>query len=487
MKSGYEAVIGLEVHVQLLTRSKMFCACRNEYGGAPNAHTCPVCLGLPGALPVINAEAVRMALALGLAVGAELRERSIFYRKQYFYPDLPKGYQITQGPVAVVENGHLRIPGDPLVRGGSGSIAVGIERAHLEEDAGKSNHELGETTSHVDLNRAGVPLLEIVGRPDLRSGQEAYDYLKVLHRLVTFLGICDGNLEEGSFRCDANVSVRRPGQPMGTRVEVKNINSFRFVKLALDHEIERQITLLEKGESFQQETRGWDADKGVTRSQRSKEAAMDYRFFPEPDLPALVISPAEIAGVRAGLPELPEARLERFLSQYGVSEYEAGMLLQTSAFADFFEAVAAGGHPRQAANWMLGEVSRALNDGGGRIQELRLAPAHLAELIRMVQDAAINLNTAREAVFPALLAGEGSPSAIVAQRGLGQVSDRGPIEALVGAILAAHPGQLAQYRAGKGNLKGFFVGQVMKAGKGTLNPLLVNEVLDQALAGEETK
>jgi aspartyl-tRNA(Asn)/glutamyl-tRNA(Gln) amidotransferase subunit B len=364
---------------------------------------------------------------------------------------------------------------------------VGIERAHLEEDAGKSNHELGPNTSHVDLNRAGVPLLEIVGAPDLRSGQEAYDYLKALHRLVTFLGICDGNLEEGSFRCDANVSVRRPGQPLGTRVEVKNLNSFRFVKLALDHEIERQVALLERGASFHQETRGWDAEKGVTRSQRSKEAAMDYRFFPEPDLPPLVVTAGEIEAVRNGLPELPEARMARFLEQYGVTEYEAGMLLQTSAFADYFEAVAAGGHPKQAANWMLGEVSRALNEGGARIQDLRLPPSHLAELIRMVQDAAINLNTAKEAVFPALLAGEGTPAAIVAQRGLGQVSDRGPIEVLVRAILADHPGQLAQYRAGKENLKGFFVGQVMKAGKGKLNPVLVNDVLEKALAGEETK
>jgi aspartyl-tRNA(Asn)/glutamyl-tRNA(Gln) amidotransferase subunit B len=342
MESGYEAVIGLEVHVQLRTRSKMFCACRNEYGGTPNGRTCPVCLGLPGALPVLNAEAVRMAIALGLAVGGEIRERSTFYRKQYFYPDLPKGYQITQGPVAVVERGRLCIPGDPLVRGGDGVVQVGIERAHLEEDAGKSNHDMGRGSSYVDLNRAGVPLLEIVGAPDLRSGQEAYDYLKAVHRLVTFLGICDGNLEEGSLRCDANVSVRRRGAPLGTRVEVKNINSFRFVRMALDYEIQRQTALVAKGEAFGQETRGWDADKGETRSQRSKEVAMDYRYFPEPDLPALVIARAEIDAVRAGLPELPEARFERFLAQYGVSPYEAGLLLQSPAFADCFEAAAGG-------------------------------------------------------------------------------------------------------------------------------------------------
>jgi aspartyl-tRNA(Asn)/glutamyl-tRNA(Gln) amidotransferase subunit B len=487
MNAGYEAVIGLEVHVQLLTRSKMFCACRNEYGGLPNGHTCPVCLGLPGALPVINGEAVRMAIALGLAVGGTIRERSVFYRKQYFYPDLPKGYQITQGPVAVVEDGHLMIPGDPLARGGAGLIRAGIERAHLEEDAGKSNHEMGDGASYVDLNRAGVPLLEIVGAPDLRSGREAYDYLKAVHRLVTFLGICDGNLEEGSFRCDANVSVRRPGEAMGTRVEVKNINSFRFVQQALDYEIARQTALVAKGEPFRQETRGWDAEKSETRSQRSKEVAQDYRYFPEPDLPALVISPEEVETVRLGLPELPEARFGRFTAQYGVTEYEAGMLLQSPAFADYFEAVAREGLGKQAANWMLGEVSRALNEGGRTIGTLGLEPAHLAELIRMVQDGAINLNTAKEAVLPAVLAGDGAPGEIVTRRGLGQVSDRAPIQAMVLAVLAANPGQVALYRGGKENLKGFFVGQVMKAGKGKMNPVLVNEVLEQVLASGEGK
>jgi len=488
MEAGLEAVIGLEVHVQLLTRSKMFCACRNEYGGAPNVRTCPVCLGLPGALPVINAEAVRMAVALGLALEGEIRERSVFYRKQYFYPDLPKGYQITQGPVAVVERGRLRIPGDPAVRGGAaGMLEVGIERAHLEEDAGKSNHEQGDGFSYVDLNRAGVPLLEIVGAPDLKSGQEAYDYLKAVHRLVTFLGICDGNLEEGSFRCDANVSVRRPGEPMGTRVEVKNINSFRFVKQALDYEIGRLGALVARGEAFGQETRGWDAAKGETRPQRSKEAAQDYRYFPEPDLPALVIARDEVEAVRRTLPELPEARFARFIAQYGVSPYEAGLLLQSPAFADCFEAVAGTGLARPAANWMLGEVSRTLNERGVAIQDLGLRPADLAELLRMVQDGAINLNTAKETVFPALLAGAGTPAEIVARQGLGQVSDRAPIAALVQTVLAANPAQLAQYRAGKESLKGFFVGQVMKAGKGKMNPALVNEVLEQALAAGEAE
>ena len=483
MESGFEAVIGLEIHVQLLTRSKMFCACRNEYGGAPNSHTCPVCLALPGALPTLNGEAVRMAIALGLAVGGRIQERSTFYRKQYFYPDLPKGYQITQGPVAVVEDGAVLIAGDPLVRGQAGLVRAGIERAHLEEDAGKSAHDLAPGYSHVDLNRAGVPLLEIVGAPDLRSAQEAYDYLKAVHRLVTFLGICDGNLEEGSFRCDANVSVRRsPEDPFGTRVEVKNLNSFRFVKQALDYEIKRQTALVLGGETFTQETRGWDAEKGETRSQRSKEAAMDYRLFPEPDLPALVISREEIAAVRAALPELPEARHGRFMAEYALSDYEAGMLLQTPAFADYFEAVArAAGSGKQAANWMLGELSRTLNDKGIELAALTLSPADLAELILLVEAGTINLNTAKEKVFPALLAGAGRPGAIVEHQGLGQVSDPGAIQNLVLEVLAAHPGQLGQYRAGKESLKGFFVGQIMKAGKGRLNAQLINEALERAL------
>ncbi|GLH73263.1 aspartyl/glutamyl-tRNA(Asn/Gln) amidotransferase subunit B [Geothrix limicola] len=484
MKPGYEAVIGLEVHVQLRTRSKMFCACPNASGEAPNSRTCPVCLGLPGALPVLNAEAVRMAITLGLAVEARIRPESAFYRKQYFYPDLPKGYQITQGPVALVEEGHLDIPGDERVRGGRGPVRVRLERAHLEEDAGKSHHDLDGKASHVDLNRAGLPLLEIVGAPDLRSAQEASDYLKSLHRLVVALGICDGNMEEGSFRCDANVSVRRQGDAdFGTRVEVKNLNSFRFVRQALDYEVDRHVTLLEAGGSVAMETRGWDAAAGETRAQRTKEAAMDYRYFPEPDLPLLVVDSSEIEAAKAALPELPDQRIKRWCETHELGLEEAQTLAQSPAFAAYFEALAeASGTGRGAAAWMLGEVSRTLNERGIGIEAFPLAPETLAGLVRLVEARTLAFGTAKDQVFPALLAGAPSAEAIVAERGLAQVGDRVAILALVEETLASNPGPVAQIRAGKESLRGFLVGQVLKSGGGRLDARIVQEVLTEALA-----
>lgn len=484
MKLGYEAVIGLEVHVQLRTRSKMFCACRNEYGGEPNTRTCPVCLGLPGALPTLNREAVALGLRLAAALGAEVNPVSGFYRKQYFYADLPKGYQITQGPVALISGGTLAVPGDPAVRGTAAPVPIRLERAHLEEDAGKSSHGAEPGVSWVDLNRAGVPLLEIVGAPDLRSPQEAHDWLKALHRLVTWIGICDGNLEEGSFRCDANVSVRRAGEAaFGTRVEVKNLNSFRFVKQALEHEIARHTQALEAGAALPPETRGFDPATGETRVQRSKEGALDYRAFPEPDLPPLEVAPAELRAAQEALPELPEPRRARLQGRYSLAPDDVAALLQSRAFTDYFEALASAcGDGKAACQWMLGEVSRLLNASGASIEAFTVAPEALAELIRLVQDRTLGAGTAKEVVLPALLAGEGRASEIVARQGLAQVQDREAVTGLVRSVISAHPAQVAELRGGKDNLKGFLVGQVMKAGQGKVDARLVNEILAEELS-----
>ena len=484
MKPGYEAVIGLEVHVQLQTRSKLFCGCAHAYGAQPNSLTCPTCLGLPGSLPRLNREAVAMGLRLGAALGSQVSPSSAFYRKQYFYADLPKGYQITQGPIALLSGGCLEIPGDPAVRGAEGSIRAGIERAHLEEDAGKSIHGSEQEASWVDLNRAGAPLIEIVGAPDLRSPQEASDYLKALHRLVTWIGICDGNMEEGSFRCDANISLRRLGdRAFGTRVEIKNLNSFRFVKQALAFEMERQTAVLENGGRLEPETRGYDPASGETRILRAKEGAVDYRTFPEPDLPPLTVEAQEVEAARVALPELPWIRQARFQEAFGLGREEAQALTQSLAFADYFEALAAAcGDGRAAAAWMLGEVSRLLNVQGGSIEGFGLSPEALGELVRLVLDRKVALGTARETLLPAMLAGEGGAKEIAEGRGLGQVQDRAAIATLVLSVLAAHPGQVAEVRAGKDKLRGFLVGQIMKAGQGRVDAKLVNEVLSEELA-----
>ncbi|MBI4912665.1 MAG: Asp-tRNA(Asn)/Glu-tRNA(Gln) amidotransferase subunit GatB [Acidobacteria bacterium] len=484
MGAGFEAVIGLEVHVQLRTRSKMFCACENAFGGPPNVRTCPVCLGLPGALPVPNQEAVRMAVLLGHALGAEIREESWFYRKQYFYPDLPKGFQITQGPVAVVEGGSLEIPGDPEVRGGPGPLRIRIERAHLEEDAGKNFHGTRAGETWVDLNRAGVPLLEIVGAPDLRSPREAQETLKVLHRLVTALGICDGNMEEGAFRCDANISLRPGGQEaLGTRVEIKNLNSFNHLRRALAYEVARQTALLNAGEKVGAETRGWDASSGETLPQRGKEAAMDYRYFPEPDLPPLRLHRDWIQALRSSLPELPEARRARWTARFELGPDETATLAQSPEFADYFDRLAeACGDGRSAANWMLGDLSRVLNARGGSLEALGLEPGRLGELLRLVSSGRLSLSSAREQVFPRLFEDPGSPGEIAERLGLSQVRDPEFVAETVRGVLAAHPAQAAQLRQGKEALRGFLVGKVLKAGGGRLDPVQVHEILAKELA-----
>jgi len=476
----WESVIGLELHVQLATRSKIFSGASTAYGAEPNTQACLIDLGFPGVLPVLNREVVRMATRFGLAIGAEVARRSVFARKNYFYPDLPKGYQISQYELPVIGRGQVSIDLDD----GSRKV-VGVTRAHLEEDAGKSLHEDFHGLSGIDLNRAGTPLLEIVSEPDMRSAKEAVAYMRKIHELVRYLEICDGNMQEGSFRCDANVSVRRRGtQKFGTRTELKNLNSFRFVERAINFEIERQIDLLESGGEVVQETRLYDADRNETRSMRSKEEANDYRYFPDPDLLPLAIADSFVAEVEAAMPELPDDKRARFVEQYGLNDYDAGVLTASRETADYFEALVAagGGDAKSAANWVSGELSAALNRDGLEIAQSPVSPQALSALLVRIADNTISGKIAKQ-VFEAMWQGEGDADSVIQAKGLKQITDSGAIEAVIDRIIADNPGQVEQYRAGKEKVMGFFVGQVMKATQGKANPAQVNQLLKEKLAG----
>ncbi len=476
----WETVIGLEIHAQLNTNSKIFSAAATAYGAEPNSQACLVDLGYPGVLPVLNVETVRKAVKFGLAVGATISRRSVFARKNYFYPDLPKGYQISQYELPIVEGGEVEIVLEDGVR-----KRVGITRAHLEEDAGKSLHEDFHGMTGIDLNRAGTPLVEIVSEPDMRSAREAVAYMKTIHQLVRYLDICDGNMQEGSFRCDANVSVRRKGDSaFGTRAELKNLNSFRFIEKAINFEVERQIDIIESGGSVSQETRLYDPNKNETRPMRSKEEANDYRYFPDPDLLPVVLDDVFLEQAASGLPELPAAKRQRFCAEYGLSEYDADVLTTSRELADYFEHVCRSfsGDPKLAANWVMGELSGALNKAGIEIGASRVSSAALGDLLRRIADNTISGKIAKE-VFEAMWSGEGTADEIIAARGLTQITDPAAIEEIIDEVMAKFPDQLGQYRDGKDKLFGFFVGQVMKATSGKANPAQVNELLRGKLAG----
>jgi aspartyl-tRNA(Asn)/glutamyl-tRNA(Gln) amidotransferase subunit B len=482
MRDDWQAVIGLELHVQLATRSKMFSGAATAYGAEPNTQACGIDVALPGTLPVPNAEAIRMAVRFGLAIEAEIAPRSVFERKNYFYPDLPKGYQISQYELPIVARGRLPVPLDD-----GRELIVPIERAHLEEDAGKSVHDAFHALSGIDLNRAGTPLLEVVSAPAMHSPVEAVAYMKTVHRLVRWLGICDGNLQEGSFRCDANVSVRRVGQQvLGTRTEIKNVNSFRFVEKAIAYEIERQIRTLEGGERVVQETRLYDETRNQTRSMRSKESAHDYRYFPDPDLPPLLLDRTTLERERAALPELPAACRQRYVDQLALSSYDAEQLVADRAIADYFEALleALGGpapaQAKLAANWINGELAAALNAAQLEIGASRVAAPALAALLRRIGDGTLSGKLAKD-VFAAMWAGEGGADAVIAARGLAQVSDDGALIAAIDQVAAAHPGQVAQFRAGDDKVFGWLVGQVMRATRGKANPQRLNQLLRDRL------
>ena len=475
----FEPVIGLEIHTQLQTQSKLFCPCSTRFGAPPNSNTCPVCLGLPGTLPVLNRRAVELAVQAALALGCTVHERSVFARKNYFYPDLPKGYQISQYDRPLATDGVLEFDMAGATR------QVGIIRVHLEEDAGKSLHEgLADSDrfTALDFNRSGVPLIEIVSRPDVRSAAEASECFSRLRAILVATGVTDGNMEEGSLRCDANVSVRRSDTaPFGVKTEIKNLNSFRHVQRALEYEIDRQIRLLEAGDRVDHETRLWDPGAGRTLSMRSKEEAHDYRYFPEPDLPPLQVEGAWIDEVRRSLPEMPDARRRRFIAQYGLPEYDAALLTQSSGLASYFEATAAiCGNPKAASNWIMGELTRKINETGARIEDVPLTPDALAGLIRLVESGSISGPTAKD-VFEKMHASGRSAAAIVEAEGLGRIDDEASVEAAVRRVLGAHADAVTQYRAGKRQTFGFLVGQVIKSMSGKANPALVNTIVRREL------
>jgi len=477
--NDWEAVIGLEVHAQLQTRTKIFCGCSTQFGAPPNSQVCPVCLGLPGALPVLNRQAVDFAIKAALACGCAVQSRSVFARKNYFYPDLPKGYQISQYELPLALGGGLEITVDGQTK------HVGLTRIHMEEDAGKSLHEGfpdSDRRTYVDYNRSGVPLIEIVSEPDMRSAGEAAEFFSRLRSILVWLGVSDGNMEEGSLRCDANVSIRPRGQTkLGTKAEVKNVNSFRYLEKALEYEITRQIDLIEGGGKVVQETRLWDTGSGRTHSMRSKEEAHDYRYFPEPDLPPLLVDEARIDRVRETMPELPEARSRRFVSEYGIPAYDAGVLTQSAQLADYFEATArAANNPKAASNWIMGELLRTLKERSQEISDVPIPPAALAALIALIDKGTISTAIAK-GVFAKMYESGRSADDIVSEEGLAQNSDEGALSAIVTEVLKMNEETAAQYRAGKRQTFGFLVGQVMKKSGGKANPKLASDLVKRAL------